>query len=299
MSRFHQIHDEFYPRAAELRAVFDERFADVRSTRADRFVWDYWHVPDQYTFLRTPAWEYFPEDLYRDFHESIVLWGRRTLGCWDVSPPWLSCYVEGCEQQLHSDVPHGPWAWVFSLSPESPRYRGGETQLIRNETLDYWPRYSDAEDRELESFVKRIPSPYNRLTVFDPRIPHGVTPLTGTRDPREGRLVIHGWFTEPRVFVEGALSDEEINARVEPALGELPARLGDLSPLGGMLSLRASISAEGRVEEVEVLANTLVRLEAVDEGEDEATQLSCDLLAEVVFPVADGPTQLTLPLLFR
>ena len=67
MLRYNIVRNRFYAKARELRATFDERFADPRSTRADRFVWDYWHVPDQYTALRTPAWEYFPEALYRDF----------------------------------------------------------------------------------------------------------------------------------------------------------------------------------------------------------------------------------------
>ena len=75
MSRFHLVRDGFSADAKALRGVFDERFADPRSTRADRFVWDYWHVPNQYTLLRTPAWEYFPEPLYERFHEALVLWG--------------------------------------------------------------------------------------------------------------------------------------------------------------------------------------------------------------------------------
>jgi hypothetical protein len=28
--------------------------------------------------------------------------------------------------------------------------------------------------------------------VFDPRFPHGVRPVAGTRDPQQGRLVLHG-----------------------------------------------------------------------------------------------------------
>ena len=50
--------------ALGLRAVFDAHHDDPRRTHAYRFVWDYWHVPNQYTLLRTPAADYFPE---RDF----------------------------------------------------------------------------------------------------------------------------------------------------------------------------------------------------------------------------------------
>lgn len=299
MSRFRLIEDEFYPRADELRAAFDERFADVRSTRADRFVWDYWHVPDQYTHLRTPGWEYFPEELYKDFHETLVRWGRETLGCWDVSPPWLSCYVEGHQQHLHSDVPHGPWAWVFSISPREPVYRGGETQILRPETLDYWPRFNDGEDRERGRFVERIGAPFGRLVVFDPRFPHGVTRVSGTSDPREGRLVIHGWFTEPKVWAEGGLEPEQIDAALEPALAQLPEALADLSPLHGMLSVRLEVSAAGELSEARVLANTLIRLELPDDEEQESAEQILNAVRGLSFPAAAEPTRITIPFLLR
>src|SRR3954466_16431145 len=94
------IVDNFAPEAKPLRAVFDERFAEPRSTRGDRFVWDYWHVPGQYTALRTPAWTYFPRRLYGQFHNRLVAWGREHLGCHDVSPPWLSLYLQGCPPEV-------------------------------------------------------------------------------------------------------------------------------------------------------------------------------------------------------
>ena len=124
MSRSAIIVDRFAPEVRALRAVFDARFAEPRTARADRFVWDYWHVPDQYTALRTPAWTYFPRSLYAAFHNRLVAWGRAHLGCHDISPPWLSLYVEGCRQELHGDLPHGPWAFVVSLT----RWRGRRCQ---------------------------------------------------------------------------------------------------------------------------------------------------------------------------
>jgi Rps23 Pro-64 3,4-dihydroxylase Tpa1-like proline 4-hydroxylase len=44
------------------------------------------------------------------------------------------------------------------------------------------------------NLLELVPPLFNRLTVFDPRVPHGVPVVEGTRDPREGRLVLHGWF---------------------------------------------------------------------------------------------------------
>src|SRR5262245_34836893 len=106
----------FSPEAAALRSHFEKRFANPLQPSSDRFVWDYWHVPEQYQALRTPAYAYFPKELYRRFHERLVHWGRETLGCHDVSPPWLSLYLEGGFQNWHGDVPHGPWAFVYSLT---------------------------------------------------------------------------------------------------------------------------------------------------------------------------------------
>ena len=35
--------------------------------------------------------------------------------------------------------------------------------------------------------------------AFDPRVPHGVNRVIGTNDPRQARVVIHGWFNAPEV----------------------------------------------------------------------------------------------------
>lgn len=300
MSRFALIKNDFYPEAAALRGHFDERFADPRSARGDRFVWDYWYVPDQYCHLRTPAWEYFPEPMYRAFHEHLVRWGRRVLGCWDISPPWLSAYIEGCEQHLHSDVPHGPWAFVFSISPGGrPAFQGGETLILKAATLDYWSSFSELEDRERGSLVERIAPRHNRLVVFDPRFPHGVTRVSGVRDPRLGRLVIHGWFTEPRPFIEGPLSQSQVDAVLEDALGGLAEDLVERGPFHGLLSLRLQVSAAGSVVKVETLANTLILLEAPGAEVRSVLRLVQRRMRALSFPRRGRPSEITLPLLFR
>ncbi len=48
-----------------------------------------------------------------------------------------------------------------------------------------------------------IPPKFNRLSLFDPRVPHGVVPVHGVHDPREARIVLHGWFAEPEPYFEG------------------------------------------------------------------------------------------------
>ena len=127
--------DEFFPEAGEMRRVFDGRLGARWGAPPERFVWDYWHVPDQYTYVRTFADEFFPSELYRRFLDHLLAWGRATLGCTNIARPWLSYYVDGCRQELHADVPHGPWAFAFSLTNWPERsFTGGETFLLGEDT---------------------------------------------------------------------------------------------------------------------------------------------------------------------
>ena len=258
MSRSVVIVEQFAREAAALRDVFDERFADPRSTRGDRFVWDWWHVPGQYTHLRTPAWTYFPRQLYEKLHRRLVEWGRATLGCHDISPPWLSLYIDGCRQELHGDLPHGPWAFVLSLT-RGRNFAGGETLLVRDEVLDFWHDFKSTRGVEQGELVRAIEPKFGRLVVFDPRIPHGVRTVTGTRDPRDGRLVIHGWFVQPRPFVQGPLPGRALTARTN----ELAAVVGDIA-VAGLLALAFTVDRRGAVRRLRILSDT-TRVAASDE----------------------------------
>jgi hypothetical protein len=85
-------------RANELRGVFDARMEDPLRVDPERFVWDYWHVPNQYTLLRTPAEDYFGETLYRELEDALLAYGKNELGCSSITPVWMSCYVHGMRQ---------------------------------------------------------------------------------------------------------------------------------------------------------------------------------------------------------
>ena len=65
------------------------RLGDPLSTSVDRFCWDWWHVPGQYTLLRTPAEAFFPADLYDQLEDALIAYGERELGCRGISPIWL------------------------------------------------------------------------------------------------------------------------------------------------------------------------------------------------------------------
>lgn len=292
--------DSFYSKAKNLRDHFDSQFKDPKSPQGNRFVWDYWHVPDQYTLMRTPAYHYFPEKIYQDFHSHLVQWGRENLGCHDISPTWLSYYVDGCKQELHSDVPHGPWAFVFSLTPwQQRRFSGGETLILRSQVLDYWSNFSDQQNHEQSSFVEKVSAKFNRLVVFDPRIPHGVTEVRGTKDPREARLVMHGWFVNPRPYVVGALSTREAQAGITEALVRLQEFMDSSGELHGTLSFRLMISKTGVVDSFRWLTNTLVSMEhRPNEIKKFCREIEKSFL-RLNFPKKSRPSQMTIPLLFR
>jgi hypothetical protein len=299
VSRSVIVVDQFAPEAEGLRAAFDDRFAAPREARADRFVWDYWHVPGQYTALRTPAWQYFPQKLYAQFHNRLVAWGRAHLGCHDISPPWLSCYVDGCRQELHGDLPHGPWAFVFSLTRWRGRaFRGGETLLVRDEVLDFWHDFASVRSVEEGELIRAVAPQFARLTVFDPRIPHGVRTVTGTHDPREGRLVIHGWFVQPRPFVRGPLATRALSARIDDLGGQLGTWLADL-PIAGLISFAFAVDRRGAVRAPRVLSDTTRVPRADDRARRALVGKIRSAIAGWQFGRQRAPSHVTLPLVFE
>jgi hypothetical protein len=254
-------------------------------------------VPGQYTALRTPAWTYFPRKTYEAWHRRLVAWGRETLGCHDISPPWLSCYVDGCRQELHGDLPHGPWAFVYSLTHWRGRvFRGGETLLLRDEVLDFWHDFRSTRSVEEAELVRAVEPKFGRLTTFDPRIPHGVRPVTGTRDPREGRLVIHGWFVQPRPFIRGPLRSRELTAHTDELAGALEATH---VPLAGMLALAFEVDRAGAARRVRVLSDT-TRVPVSDEAARRKLVRGLrKTVATWKFSKQRAPSQVTLPLVFE
>lgn len=266
----YKTYAKFSPYAQDLRAHFDACFADPHYSHPARFVWDYWNLPDEYTFIRTPAFEYFPPKLYQAFHRHLVNWGREHLGCHDVSPTWLSYYVEGCRQNWHRDEPHGPFAFVLSLTTRIG-FEGGRT-IIENGR---------------EPIV--IEPKFNRLIVFDPSRRHSVSPVKGVFDPRRARLVLHGWFVNPRIFWQGPLTARQVQTVIDDQLTDAFSEQKDLK---GYVGWRLHIDSKGRVIKANMLIETL-------QSREKAKQLSMlkTRLLQLRFP-PKKKSVLTLPLLF-
>lgn len=287
-----------------LRQEFDDRFSNPLETTSDRFVWDYWHVPGQYSLMRTPADAFFPENLYQQIEAQILDFGCRELGCRGISPIWLSYYVHGHRQEFHTDAPHGPFAFVLSLTDfDHRRFSGGETMLLQTQILNFWKNY-ERRAVELSDVLNLIPPKFNRMTVFDPRIPHGVRTVEGVTEPREGRVVLHGWYTEPSAYFEGDIDEEIASDILNASLGPLYEALGQLPEARGILNVRLEVLADGIVDQMCILANTLhfVQLD-IDRYEttDALVETIYDYVSTISFSSAvksPSPVDIVIPFIF-
>ena len=289
----------FFDEALKLRHEFEARFKDPKKTTQDRFVWDYWFVENQYTLIRSEAENIFSQKLFQNFSQSLIEFGQKYLGCDGITPPWISYYVDGCKQELHADVPHGPWAYVYSLTPWSKReFSGGETILLKPTTLDYWNNYEKMNGIELKELTTKIPAQFNQLLVFDPRIPHGVTPVRGTQDPLKARVVIHGWFTNPRPIIHGGLGQKKTTQILNDLIYEMEPIFDKYSALTGTLTLRLEINQKGQIDRLFFLTNTLISLEKSLSPVKFLNEIE-RYIKQKKFPVAKSRTEITLPFLFQ
>lgn len=308
------VESDFTAAAEQLRGVFNSRFEDPRKTMRERFLWDYWHVENQYTLMRTQAAAYFPKTLYRRLESDLLSYGERVLGCRAISPVWMSYYIDGCLQEMHCDSFHGPFAFVLSLTNWEDRpFTGGETMILQPSTLDFWSGFVPGKGLELADLVTLVPPRFNQLMLFDPRLPHGVRPVRGTMDPMKSRLVLHGWFTEPSPFIEGALEPGAAVESLNEALDPIFEDLEELPLVLGTLTVRIHISgADGRVTDVEFLADTLIvrpgQLITDDDGDPLPSSAARAAVQHVIrdrlmaaqFPPCDGgDTRVTYPFVFE
>lgn len=249
--------DRFSPLTAKLRSRFDETFKNPLQTHEERFIWDVWHIPGQYHLNRTPAESFFGPKLYKELTSELKTWGQKNLGCAQISPVWLSYYIEGCEQKLHCDNGHGPWAFVWSLTPNKRRFRGGQTKILRPEILNYWKNHQYGQGLEESQIFDLIEPEFGRLTVFDPRLPHGVNRVDGVQDPREARLVLHGWFTQPEPIVSKGLLVKSVQSQLADLIRTNALLFEGSENVTGVLSFELKVLPNGRISRVLVLTQNL------------------------------------------
>lgn len=287
---------DFFEEASALRNTFVERFQRNRPYDERSFVWDYWHVPGQYTYFRTFGKRYFGTKESAALMTRLGEWGTEVLGCGSVVQPWLSYYIDGCVQELHCDVPHGPWAYVLSLTDWDHRgFSGGETVLLRPECLDFWSRFEPGRALEANDLLEQIPPAFNQLTVFDARVPHGVRMVSGTRDPLDSRLVLHGWFGPPQLAVRDDLRSERTIVALKLVLAHLQRRLAITDSVTGILTVRLEFDDDGSVQDTRVLTNTFVSTDEDGDGPRAVVDQVLDTVSQARIPDASKGSWAVLP----
>ncbi len=291
--------DEFLPPdlALEMRRDIESHFANPAEHRPETHqVWNYWFVPESYTYLRTAPEKVIEQARIEAFHNALRDWSVAMLGMANVTWPYLSLYVSGCRQNWHNDSINGRFGFVYSLTRDERRTIGGET-LVRRE-VDPFRTHLERAGAGRE-FYQAIEPRFNRLIVFDDRLPHSVERIDGSMDPVEGRVVLHGHLSEAGTIVEGALSEDMITGPLLELLRQIREELSaEVALYHGPLILRLTIAAGGAVAACEVIVDRVLH---PDPGHVEWEPLRAKLVGRfkgLRFPPAGGETVLIQPLLF-
>jgi hypothetical protein len=293
------VMDQFFDGAAAMRADFETHFRDPHKHTRRHQVWNYWYVPELYTYLRTNPANIMSESLIAAFLTRLNAWAMGTLGLSTELQPWLSLYVDGCGQGLHNDSMNGQMGYVFSITKwDEKNFLGAETLLFRSE--NYWETGRIKSSGAGVSFYDKVPSRFNQLLVFDDRVIHGVQMLQGTMDPLEGRVVLHGHLTAESGNLTGALASmgQAAVQASSAAMDQIDALTAQHAHLfHGFITLRLTIRPDGRVASIRRLWDRILpvspdksRLEPM-KGEIER------LLSAVVFPTSSGTSEMTVPVL--
>jgi hypothetical protein len=290
--------DDFLPveQAEAMRRDIDAHFAGPATGAPDaRQVWDYWFAPELHTYLRTQPDKVIAQPAVEAFTERLRVWSTQTLGLARLTWPYLSLYVPGCRQALHNETGAGRFGYVYSLTRDERRTQGGETIVHKEGDV---PRTLGAEPAAGRSLFDAIAPRFNRLVVFDDRMPQAVERVEGSMDPREGRFVLHGHLSESEPMSSGALSGEVLARGLRAVINTFVASTF-LDDYHGPLTLRIEVGANGKVSSCQVLLDRV--LHPSDDGTMRWPRLLNDLVSRLnslAYPPAAGPSQMLIPICF-
>lgn len=290
------VFDSFLPEADALamRAAFDTHFSNPhRHQPATHQIWNYWYVPGLYTYLRTSPDRLMPRPLVDRFVARLTDFATQRLGLGRVTWPYLSLYVDGCGQGIHNDSTNGRFGFVYSLTRNDRHSRGGQT-IVFKEGDPFRGRLTRPDAGT--GLYDLIEPDFNRLVLFDDRMPHGVQRIEGAMDPLDGRVVLHGHISEGDAVFDGPVPPEAVGAALAPAIeAAIDAHAATEDSHHGPLVVRLEISAEGRVGAVHVLVDRVVRSDGGD-----PQPLVRALIANIAalrLPPASERSLVTLPIL--
>ncbi|HYL74417.1 MAG TPA: hypothetical protein VEU96_09435 [Bryobacteraceae bacterium] len=253
----HRIFADFFEEAQELRADFDKHFSDPYSHDRNTQIWDYWHVPDIYAYLRTNPEKVLNPLRVDRFFTKLSTFSAHSLGLLPTRPV-LSLYINGCQQALHNDATNGRWAYVFSLTRwHERRFTGGETIIFREK--NYWETVDITKAGGERCFLELIPACFNQLLLFDDRLVHGVKQVQGTMVPQEGRIVMHGHLEEAGMVIQGPLDENHAKEILSFAGAEmwLTQYRGTHD---GLVTLQINVHENGQVDRVTILVQRILKL---------------------------------------
>lgn len=291
--------DDFLPveLAEAMRRDIDGHFGKPGAHRAETHqVWNYWFVPELYTYLRTTPEKVIGQPLVEKFMAALRQFAIGQCGMSEVAWPYLSLYVSGCKQGMHNDSGNGRFGFVYSLTRNSRLTTGGETVLYREG--DQF-REKLAHPSAGRGFYDLIEPRFNRLLIFDDRLPHAVERLEGSMDPVEGRFVLHGHLREGGSIVTGALEAKSLAAALSAGLQDkFNAAAPVLSGRHGPLVLRIQIAPSGAVQACEVVTDRVIHPDPSDAAWPSWREGLLQFVASMRFPAAGGPTQIIYPIIF-
>jgi len=291
--------DDFLPGelAGALRADIDAHFANPGAHHPDTHqVWNYWFVPELYTYLRTTPEKVIARERAVAFHDALRQWSTTHLGMVEVSWPYLSLYVGGCRQGWHNDSRNGRFGFVYSLTRNERRTIGGET-LIRRDADPFRGNLTTATAGR--GFYEVVEPRFNRLLIFDDRLPHAVERVDGSMDPVEGRFVLHGHLSEGSAVIVGALPAAQVAEQLNAALSRFGADVAASATFyHGPLIIRLTIDAFGAVAGCEVLVDRVMHPDPGHVGWDAVRSGLLARLGALKFPPSGGHTILIQPVLF-
>ena len=286
--------DEFMPadESLAMRADIDAHFANpFYHAPQTHQVWNYWHVPGSYTYLRTSPEKVIELRKVEAFVAALRNWTATKLGLGRVTWPFLSMYVPGCLQGLHNDSNNGRLGYVFSLTRDDRRTVGGETVIMQDRDLFRASLDKAAAGTDLFDLVA---PQFNRLTLFDDRVPHAVQRIEGPMDPVEGRFVLHGHISESGPVTDGPIAPAKIQAEVERALADIR---DSVSPsVKGSLVVRIEVAATGDVVRAQPIFDRLVSAEG--ENLDMLRDAILERIAAARFEGEATSTSANIPLIF-
>jgi hypothetical protein len=290
--------DDFLPSpvAASMRRAIDDHFATPdRHHPETHQLWNYWYVPGLYTYLRTQPEKIISRELVHALMTTLENWARDNLGMDRLAWPYLSMYINGCRQGLHNDSENGRFGWVYSLTNDQRRTVGGETLVLRLD--DYAARIHRAGGGT--NLYDLVVPKFNRLVVFDDRVPHGVQLLEGSYDPADARFVIHGHIKASGPRFLGGISQAAAQVAINTLNEALaPFQSGQAGSWHGPLCLRAKIRPDGSVNEVIRQVDRVMPIDGHRDDSRTPVRRALEAVQQLKFPPMQTEGELWLPIQF-